>query len=296
MRYRNILLIATVAGIAGLLIANANKAVPQPTDAPHVATTIFPLYDIVQNVAPDEIAVTQMMPVGANPHTYEPTPSLIESLEGVDAIFSIGYGIDGWTANMPVIPTSVSSNIALRKGEAHEEDVGEDSDAESIDPHYWLTIPNAEKIAANVADTLISHYPQLEPQITANLQAYIAELNEADAAIRTYVAQMQNRNVVTMHDAWYYFAEEYNVTIAGTFEPSAGKEPTPQYLAELMRKIKETGVRTIYIEAGSADDALTAFAEENGLTILELDAEGVRTQTSFIDLMIANAQAFSQNR
>ena len=68
------------------------------------------------------------------------------------------------------------------------------------------------------------------------------------------------QNIVTFHDAWYYFSDEYGLNIAGTFEPTAGREPTAQYLIDLISEIQNHGVTTVYYEPQMSVNSVKNFA------------------------------------
>lgn len=290
-----IILIAAVAAIIIYRLPTTNNY-----DQPIVATTIFPVYDLVSNIAGDKIEVIQIMPAGANPHTFEPTPSLIKKVTGADVFFKIGYGLDDW---VDTIASQANTNESIATGSAvttiQRLDDGlklrETDDA--IDPHYWLAIPNAKQMARNIEATLSTTYPQYSVEFKNNLEAYLLELDSTDKQIRTTLESVANKNLVTMHDAWYYFSDEYGLTIAGTFEPASGKEPTPQFLSELLTAVEKYDVQTIYSEPQTPEATIESFAADNNLKIAQLDdIGGVAGRASYLELMNYNAQVIAQNQ
>lgn len=286
----------------------------EPTDKkPAVATTMFPLYDITRQITGDAVAVELLLPPGASPHTFEPAPSTFVQLQKVDAIYAFGYGSDDWVTDLlmgsSLEVVTVDTGVALHSVEEehedekleagsleleHEEDGHEHGD---VDPHYWLSIPNAKTIAANVAADLNARYPEQAAVFAQNLSTYLEQLDQADQEIRDLLAGVSNRQIVTMHSAWYYFAEEYGLEIAATFEPTPGREPTPQYLAALSRAVSESGVRTIYSEPQLATDALEPFIADHGISIAVLDPlGGLQTRDNYISTMLFNAQVIAKNQ
>jgi ABC-type Zn uptake system ZnuABC Zn-binding protein ZnuA len=272
------------------------------SDRPVIAATIFPLYDITKNIAGDNIDVILLLPTGANPHTFEPTPSLVREAQNADAFFKIGYGLDDWVDDL-ADQTTMARSIATGGAETTIKRVDDniallETDG-APDPHYWLTIPNAEVIAKNITATLSEVYPERSSEFQANLDAYLMKLAAADQQIRDAksLGQITNKNLVTMHDAWYYFADEYDLNIVGTFEPASGKEPTPQFLTELLTAVSQSGVRTIYSEPQSSDVTIQSFATDNHLNIAQLDdLGGVPGRMNYIDLMRYNAQTIAENQ
>lgn len=288
------------------------------TERPTVAATIFPIADITRNIAGDDVDVVLLLPPGASPHTFEPSPSTLRAIVAAQAVYAIGHGLDSWAgplANDNGTPVVLMDNgIALRRfdhdaihedeGE-HEEHEGEEDhdhadthDHAGIDPHYWLDMRNAETIAATIAADLSARFPDHADAFAERLKAYALRLQEADAEIRGILADARGTPMVTLHDAWYYFGDAYGLDIVGTFVPAPGREPTPRYLADLGRAVKEHGITTLYTEPQISTSTLQPFIEDNGLAVATLQAEGDITDDngSYIDLMRDNARIIAAHQ
>lgn len=308
MKKFSILLIAIICvalahrlGAFGFL----SKIKPSASE-PTVAATIFPIADITKQIAKDAIEVTQLVPSGASPHTFEPNPTDVAKVASAKVIYAIGHNLDFWASaigaanNVEIVTTD--KNINLREGadEHEEESTSEDTDhseEETVyDPHYWLTIPNAKIIATTIATDLSTRFPEKSSTFQKNLSEYLIELDNADKKIRTEFAGITNKNLVTFHDAWEYFAESYGFTIIATAEPTPGIEPTPRYLSMLRQVISEANVKTIYSEPTLSVDPIIAFAKDEGLSIVALDPEGSSGVKSFIEMMLSNAKIIRENQ
>jgi len=289
---------------------------------PTVAASIFPVYDIARNVAGSAVEVKLLLPPGASPHTFEPTPSILKELQGADVLYTVGHGADNWAtdllSDLGVAEMTVDRQITLREygaqaegGHEHEGEMHEDEHEhedemhedehghshEGNDPHYWLSIPNAKQIARNIADDMTARWPNRAEQINTNLANYIDALDQADQEMRQALQNIENNNIVTLHDAWYYFAEEYDLEITATFEPTPGREPTPHYLATLGHAVDESGVSVIYSEPQLSTDTLEQFVADHGINIAVLDPlGGVLERDSYINMMKYNAQTIAQNQ
>ena len=288
---KNILLLGAIVIIlivGSLLFVSPSVEMP---GAP-VAATTFPIYDITNEIATGAVSVELIVPAGVSTHTYEPSPSTIRNLRDTEVVYAIGHGADDWVdgviESVNAKKVTVDSGINIRPGEsdhAHEE----------TDPHYWLTIPNARIIARTIADDLIERFPEHADIFEMNTHRYLQELAEADDEIRSNLEELDNKNLITLHDAWYYFAEEYDLTIVGTFSPTVGREPTPQYLADLIEAIEESESKALFVEPQLGTSSLQSFADDNDLTILTLDPIGGGENTSsYIQLMKSNAETISK--
>jgi len=297
------LLVAMVA--TGAIVWIALLLAPrQAASNASVAVTSYPLLDIVRSVAGPSIEVGLVMPAGANPHSFEPTPSTIAMLAGANAVYAIGHGFDDWID--PVLRETgtkkivVDDGIALRSPVEHISDpldaTGDDHDDLDVDPHYWLDAKNAAAIAAAVAADLSGRFPEKKEEFAANLVAAQARFVDTDRMVRETLSTLTNRKVVTLHDAWYYFAEAYGIEIVGSFEPTAAREPSPQYLAALEDAIRASGARTLYTEPGVATAAIQAFAADNGLAIVELDPIEGATDGNYHDILLHNAKTIRDHQ
>lgn len=293
---------AALAVICVVVLIVAYTRIPQRTgtvaDAPAVAATIFPLYDIVRNVAPEGIKVTLVLPPGASPHTFEPTPAGVTKLHDAQVIYAIGHGIDGWAESLAENAGDdvfvVDKGIALRKAAAGDEDGDAHEGSDGTDPHYWLSALNAMTIARTVSADLQERFPSMADGIQRAEQEYLSRLRELHTELGASIGKVANKRIVTLHDAWYYFADAYGLTIVGTFEPSAGREPTPRYLAELQAAIRDAGTTQLFSEPQIATTGFDAFVRDNGLTISVLDPiGGVPGRESYLNLMRFNERVFT---
>ena len=281
-------LILVIVVLGALTAAVVFRSAPPAQETKPVATTIFPIYDIARHVAGDAFAVTLILQPGSEPHSFEPTPSLTRELKGAKVVYAVGHGLDAWADT--VIPPSaarvtVDKEIAMR------------GTAEPFDPHYWLTVPNAKKIAATMAADMKARFPEHAAAIGANLESYLAELDALDAELHATLANVGNRSIITFHDAWEYFAEGYGLRIEGTFEPAPGREPTPGYLQELKAAVERCRCKTLYTEPLFDDAATLSFAADNGLKTASIDDIGGTTgRDSYTSLMRYNAQTIRDNQ
>ncbi len=295
--------IVVVAILAIILFIFPSRKMITETSDRTVAATIFPLYDIARNVAGDDLTVVCLLPPGASPHTFEPTPSIIRQISSASAVFAFGHGIDCWAetladgAEKPIVV--VDTNVPLRRAldEDEEEENHDNEYSDGIDPHYWLSIPNAKLIAANIAADLAIRYPDLAEHFTTNLDHYQAELDRTDTQLRETLKLTGNREIVTLHDAWYYFTEEYGLTIIGSFLPTPGREPTPQYLAALGQAVSRSGSKILFSEPQISTDTLQPFIHDHQLKMAILDPlGGTGDHTSYIKTMLANAEIIAKNQ
>lgn len=229
------------------------------------------LADIAQNVAGDRLTVDALMPIGLDPHGFEPTPKDIARVSEADIIILNGRGIEASiqqyvdsakSAGQTVIVAT--EGLTSRPTAQHEGEEG--------DPHFWLDPNEVIHYVENIRDGLAAADPDGAGQYAQNAAAYIVKLQELDGWIREQVAQIptENRQIVTNHESLGYFADEYGFTIADTIVPNVSPttSPSAQELAALIEHIRQNKVRAIFLETGSNPQLANQVASETGIKVV----------------------------
>jgi ABC-type Zn uptake system ZnuABC Zn-binding protein ZnuA len=277
--------------VALLWLQGCSKGPQSTTGRPKIAATIFPLQDIARNIAGDRFDVVGILPPGASPHTYAPSPRQVGELQSVALVFSIGHGLDDWTDTLvDMLPNA--RKIVVDDG-VHLIKSGEHADAhdrhEGSNPHYWLAIGNGRRIARNIAEKIIKLDPTGEDYYRTNLEAYISKLDAAEQSIRKRIAGLATKKMLTFHDAWAYYADEFGLEIVGSIEPFPGKSPTPRYLAGLHEKAKEHDVTALFSEPQLSSETVASFTDDLGLKLYVLDPlGGAEGRNGYIELLEYN--------
>jgi ABC-type Zn uptake system ZnuABC Zn-binding protein ZnuA len=303
-----IALAAVALVFGGVLWFSASQVRPPAalTNNITVAVTIFPLADIAKNVGGDLVNIVQIVPAGASPHNSALTPQQLTEVQGARALFAIGHGLDDRivqslrdATGVPMAVVIVDQNIQLRmfntdhdREEARGETDREDS---SIDPHYWLTAPNAQNIAATIAATLQEIDPEHEATYADNLAKYTATLGDLETELQTAARQAPHQELLAVHDAWSYFADHYGFTLLATYEPFEGKEPSIDDIRELQALIRQRGIRTFFTEPQKeSTGAAQLLRGDLGLQIEVLDPiGGIGRRDSYVNMMQENMAAIA---
>ena len=251
---------------------------------PKVAVTIFPIYDIVKNIAGDKVDVTLVLPIGTSVHTFEPKPTDIAKLENVQLVFKVGVGLDDWVEKM--VPPNVSrvdlsASVNLLKSTDLEDGV--------YDPHYWLSVDNALLIAIKVKNEMVTLDPENAAYYENNLSSYSKQLDKLEKYINSELKDEKGKGIVTFHNAFTYFAYDNGIDILATIEPFPGKEPTPIYLKQVLQVIENNNVKVLFKEPQLSNSLLTSFVNDLGVKILTLDPLGGNENTdTYIKMMKYN--------
>jgi len=279
-----------VVFVAGILwVAFRIPRTPSTTDRLTVAATIFPVADMIKQVGGAQVDVITLLPPGASPHTFEPSPQTITSASQATALFKIGVGLDDWSQR--VIDAGSQATIVDLSAQVRLQTLGE----EGLDPHYWLSAENARAMTHEITEALISLDPAHAADFRRNAEEYQQQLAELHEELRRQFATVTTTQFATFHEAWYYFAQAYGLTVVASFEPSPGKEPTAQFLATFMDTIKRDHIRVVFTEPQFSNAALDQAAHDLGVTINLVDPIGGGSEetNSYINMMRYNAKQIS---
>lgn len=259
----------------GLVILAAGCAAgsPQPSDGRlRVVATTTQVGEAAREVGGDDIALTVLLRRGADAHEFEITPAVAAAIERSDLILESGAGLERWLDS--ALATiggrdrlrDMSAGVALRA----PDDPRASGD---VDPHWWLTAPNASRMVKNVRDALTAARPDLASRFAARAAAYVARLDQADTEIRRLMAEIPpaRRGIVTNHDALGYFMSAYGLHFIGSVFPSldVSAEPNPAQLAALADTIRSTGVTAIFSESAVNPRLARAIAEGTGARVVD---------------------------
>ena len=275
-----------------------------------VVVTTTHVADLARNVAGRRAEVTSLLRANTDPHDFEPRPSDARALAEGDLVLRSGGEIDEWLAgliestggNAPVIDLMG----AVRTIEGGEHDHAEDGDerqAASTDPHWWLDPRNAMAAVKRIRDVLIEADPEGRTAYQRNAAAFLDRLRASDEAIAACMEAVpaDERKLVTNHDALGYFAARYDIEVVGTVLPalSTSAQPSAGQIAELVETIEREGVRTIFPQSQLGAGLEQALARETGarggppLWTDALGPEGSPGAT-YLDALGFNAQAMAR--
>jgi len=272
-RLRNTFYLLT--GIALLLSAcdpaQAQQVPNQPIKVLAVETF---LADIAQNIAGDRLKIDSLLPVGMDPHAYEPTPQDVTRIAESQIVITNGAGFELWLAktldNAGGQHTVIEASAGLTSRKPSSDEVIDPD--HTGDPHFWLDPNNVIKYAENIRDGLTAADPEGKMIYAQNTQNYITQLKELDQWIRAQVSQIPpaKRLLVTNHESFGYFADRYGFTIIGTVIPSTSSEASPsaKQMAALIDRIKQYSVKAIFLETGANPQLAEQIAQETGAQVI----------------------------
>jgi zinc transport system substrate-binding protein len=157
-------------------------------------------------------------------------------------------------------------------------------------PHIWLDPLLAQNICRKITGALVVADPAHRDRYESNLANYLKALNDLDLEIRSRVAGWRTRAFISFHPAFAYFARCYGLKEAGVLEPAPGREPTPRHLQEIVKFVKELGLKVVFAEPQLNPRVAETVAREAGVKVLMLDPIGGRPPygSDYLQLMRHN--------
>jgi ABC-type Zn uptake system ZnuABC Zn-binding protein ZnuA len=251
----------------------------EPGAALRVVATTSIVADVVRNVGGDQVAVVTLLPVGADPHAFDPTPQDVASISNAHVVFANGAGLEAFLdpllttagTGAPVVRVSAGVDL-LQLGEGHEDEEELETDHAGSDPHVWFDPHNVIVWVDNIAGTLTALDPSDEVVYASNAEAYKADLRTLDEWIQTQVALIapEDRLLVTDHASFGYFARRYGFQQIGAVFPgySSMAEPSARDLARLETAIREQDVKAVFVGLTVNPDLARRVADDTGTQLV----------------------------
>ncbi len=265
-----------------------------PGQKVRVVVTMSILTDMVANVGKDRVVVENIIPVGAGPEDYQPTPRDAQAIAAADLVFYNGHGLESWLVDLFRSAAKPGQpQIAVSEG-LPAIDVGSEEFKEG-NPHFWLSAAYGARYVEKIRDGLIQVDPQGAATYRANADSYIKQLLAVNEELKQQAQSLpaNQRKMVTNHDAFPYFAQEYGFTIAGTILGNPESNLSPGDLAQLTRIIKQEGVKVIFTESQFNPKITDALADEAGISVVanlytDTLGESGSGVTTYIDMLRYN--------
>jgi ABC-type Zn uptake system ZnuABC Zn-binding protein ZnuA len=279
-----------------------------------VVTTLPLFADFAREIGGDRVEVNSLLPIGSDPHTWEPAPSDVQRVAEADIVFANGLDLEPAAINViePNIDSSAPFVLLAEKAEAagatvaqlpegFEEEGGEEPAGEEHgdDPHLWMDPTNTALYAGIIRDTFVQADPDGKSSYDENYESYIAAIENVISYVSDKVSEIpeSNRKLVTTHDAFGYFASAYNLEVVAFVAASPGQEASPADIASLSSAMKDEGVPAVFVEPQihSEGEILRQAGEDAGVEVCTLYSDSLDDRvTNYIELMQYNGDELAR--
>ena len=228
------------------------------------------LGDLVSVVGGDRVQVTILVGPDEDAHVFQPRPADARNLAQSRLLVINGIGFEPWAQGLAKSAGFKGDTVVASAGVKARTMPGDEANRhDHADPHAWQNPNNVAQYVRNIAAALSKLDPAGAGTYGANRDAYIRELQALDAWIRAQLATVPpaQRKVITSHDAFGYFAAEYQVRFLAAQGVSTDTAPSASAVGELLRQIKREKIRAVFVEGMSDPKLMTQLGKDTGATV-----------------------------
>jgi zinc/manganese transport system substrate-binding protein len=227
------------------------------------------LTEVAQQVGGDRVDVTAHLKPGIDPHDFEPKPSDLKAVANAQIVLLSAKHMEGYVGKLKDATGTKAALVEVGdKGMKSLKLTVQHGDHahDGEDPHWWHSVRNIAKATKVVRDELIKVSPDDKTTFTANAEAYLAKLDALQDWVAAKVSQLprNQRKLVTNHDAFGYFADEFGFTVMPIAGLSKNDQPGSKKVAELTAKIKAAGVKAVFSEDVANPKVIQEITRETG--------------------------------
>lgn len=273
MKHKKILF----AGIIGLLLLagcgakkHDNSEAGDSEKLSVVATNSI-IADMVMEVGKDQVSIHSIVPVGTDPHEYEPLPEDIKKASEAEIVFYNGLNLEtgnGWFDKLMETAKKKENEdyFAVSK---EVTPIHLSSNSKQEDPHAWLDISNGILYVRQIQAVLSEKDPDNKGNYAKNAEAYIQKLEELDASAKEEFADIPNEKklLVTSEGAFKYFSKAYELTAAYIWEINTESQGTPEQMKQIVEKVRASKVPSLFVETSVDKRSMERLSKEVDLPI-----------------------------
>jgi zinc transport system substrate-binding protein len=295
-----VLLVLLLAGwTAGSAMRGRHSQEWPPRDKRiRILTTIFPIYDFARQIGGEDAVVRNLLPPGVDPHEFALSPRDISLVAGADVILANGAGLDDFVGEaIQKAGISAARIVSLTGGlpmlNSHTE-----RGTETGDPHMWLDPVHAEAYVGRISVALAGEANARRSSVAADrirerTVALGRAIMELDREYTTRTADLKGRSFIAFHGAFGYLSARYGLGLAGVWQKTPGREPSPHEVEALLKIATSSGVRALFAEPQFSPRAIEMIAADAHLPVYTLDpletAEDF-DRTHYVDVMRKNLE------
>ena len=258
--------IATFIICALLIVGCTTKS---DSDKKTIFVTITPMQSIIEEITAGDFDIEVIVPKGASPETFEPTPKQVTSFSDAELIFSTGIIdfeqslVERISGDAEVV--NLSNGIELIAGSCSH---GNHQHKHGVDPHIWTSPRALRTMVTNAHKAIMAHYPD-SVKYTEATGRLLERINKLDNYCATRIKAEGVEAMMIYHPAYTYYARDYGIEQIAIEHD--GKEPSLRQTTALIEKAKEHGVKAILRQPQYSEDKVRAIANDAGAEIITTD-------------------------
>jgi len=257
-----------------------------------VVATVSMVADMTKNIMGNDIELMTIVPIGGDPHLYEPTPKDARIVANADLVLKNGLTFEGWLNELIDNSGTKAKVVTVTKGVKAIESLDYEG---SSDPHAWMDAANGLTYIENIKNALIELNPANKEVYEFNYGVYKNQLTDLDNYITKEINRIpeHRRVLITSHDAFQYYGQKYGVQLEAILGTSTDADAQTSDIIRLNKVIKEKKIPAIFAESTINPKMLKEIAKDNDIQIGgELFADSIGDEESgantYIDMLKHN--------
>lgn len=270
--------ILTIVFVASMLLTGCNNSAEsnnsiESNNKLTIVTSFYPMYISTLNIVkdiPDVEVINMTAPQTGCLHDYSLSTKDLKTLSSADIFVINGAGMESFLDDV-IDEYSDLKIIEASNGISLIEDTDHDEHEHDVNPHVWVSISKNIEEVSNIAKELSAFDPNHASEYEANADAYIAKLENLRTEMHAALDNVNNKDIITFHEAFPYFAEEFNLNIAGVIEVEPDSEPSAKEVENIISIINEKNIKALFTEPQYSSKIADTIAKETGASIYTLD-------------------------
>lgn len=264
---------------------------------PLVVATASIFADMAKQLGDTLIDVETIVPIGGDPHSYDPVPSDLTLINQADIVLKNGLTFERWMDKLIDNSGSSAEVVLITTGITP---ITSQTYAGSPDPHAWMDAENGLIYADNIYKTLLKLLPDQEQELTARFQVYQQKIKDTHTTILNLIQEIpdSHRILITSHDAFQYFGQKYGLRLESVLGTSTEAEAQTRDVEALVQVIRENPVPAVFVESTVNPKMLQQIAADNQIVIggsLYSDSIGdeYSEAPTYLDMLLHNSRTIS---
>lgn len=269
--------------IAVLLLTSCGGVVYKTETPVVVYSSFYAMDSFVKTIGGENIVHHSVVPLGSEPHDFEPSAKDMAKLSDADLFVHSGHGIDEWVKDVAAeLPDTVSVVCA-----------SEHIEADGNDPHVWLSTTNAKEQLKTICDALSVVDEANFPKYRQRLSEYTEQIDELEAEYKN--AGFEGKKLFVTHGAYGYLCSEFGMEQIALEGLSGESDPSPAQMAQMVERIKAEGAKCIFYDPLEKSKLADAVASEAGIQTAPLYTfEGDPEHRDYVEIMKLNLEQLKQ--
>lgn len=279
--------ILTIIILVSLFLTGCNNSAKSnnSTDSNNkltIVTSFYPMYistlNIVKDIPNVEVLNMTTSQTGCL-HDYSLSTKDLKTLSNADILIINGAGMESFLddvideySDLKIIEASKGIDlIEDTEHDDHSEDHDHEDHDHDVNPHVWVSISKNIEEVSNIAEELSSLDPNHANEYQDNANEYIAKLENLKTEMHSTLDNIAHKDIITFHEAFPYFAEEFGLNIVGVIEIEPDSEPSAKEVENIISIINEKNIKALFTEPQYSSKIADTIAKETGASIYTLD-------------------------